>query len=358
MSKHQNIIELNGRKYDTKTGKMVTGHSSQGSHAPKRSIDGVVKTGSHPQKRTPAKHHTKPEPPTPKPTKHISSQRSPKHVSHHKAQKSKSLMRSAVKKPAATPTKPQIHAKIDHSRAHRAKAIERSPRISKFPSGDNHKKSYQPLSVAPHPEVTKQEVPHKAPTHEAHKVSKAEAHFNKALELAKAHEEKPTKKQKRTARAAKKLGISRKVMNVSAAMLSVLLLIGFFTYQNLASLSMQVASSRAGFDASLPAYQPSGFAMSGPVEYGPGFVKVSFASHTDDSDIKLTQTKSNWNSTALAENYLTANNKDFQTLEQKGRTMYLYDDTNLTWVSGGVWYNIETDANIYADQLLQVANSI
>lgn len=269
-------------------------------------------------------------------------------------------MRKAVAKPKHDkPASVKAHS-VNHSRLQRAKNTPKSSSIAKFAYTERPKPTIEvkPLSVQPHPEAPAASPAAPPVAHEAHHISPAQKHFENALKHAHAHEAKPTKKHKRGAKAAKKLGISRKVMNVSAAMLAVVLLAGFFAYQNLSAISMQVAASRAGIDARLPGYKPAGFALSGPIEYGPGFVSVDFASNADDRTIELTQKVSNWNSEALAENFLAANDKSYQTHNDRGRTIYVYDNTNATWVSGGIWYTIESNSVLNNDQLLRVASSL
>lgn len=121
---------------------------------------------------------------------------------------------------------------------------------------------------------------------------------------------------------------------------------------------MRIAASRAGFNAAIPSYQPSGFGMKGPIEYGPGQVTLNFKSNSDERNFHVTQRVSSWNSEALLTNFVTTNNKSYQTYQDKGRTIYIYDGSNATWVSNGVWYQIEGKSNLNSDQLIKLANSI
>lgn len=140
-------------------------------------------------------------------------------------------------------------------------------------------------------------------------------------------------------------------------MLAAVLLTGFVLYQNIPNLSMRIASSKAGFNASLPGYNPSGYTLSGPVVYSPGKITVNFSSNSDDRDYTLTQQVSNWNSQALIDNFFAVKNKDFETYQEKGKTIFLYDDKNATWVSGGVWYQIQDADELSSSQILNIASS-
>lgn len=147
----------------------------------------------------------------------------------------------------------------------------------------------------------------------------------------------------------------RKLSTVAA---SFVLLAGFFTYQNIASLSVRYASSRSGVTANLPGYRPSGFTLSRTVNYGPGKVTISFVSNSDDRNFVIDQQKSDWNSQSLLSNYSELASNAVQTYENGGKTIYLYGDSNATWIDRGIWYDIKGNSRLTSDQLLKIANSI
>jgi hypothetical protein len=325
---HQNVIHLNGKVYNAKTGEQL--HAAPATKAPVApsphrkkgvSVDGFI---SHPKKKTPAKPHTQPAPAS----HHPATARPVKHVVHRKQQRSQTLMRRAVSKPsmaiAPSPattqtTEPTAKPPVD-ARLKRAQAIQKSARISKFSAGApaQVEKRAEPLSVRPAPAHIASPTTHSAPHHAppAKTVSKSEAHFNRALSKSTAHTEhkKPLKKQRRMA---KRMGISSRALNAAAGALAIVLLAGFFAYQNIPNISMRVAASRAGFSAKMPGYQPSGFALQGPINYKPGQISLSFKSNSDDRAFNVSQQVSGWNSEALADNYLVANNKEYQTYQDK-----------------------------------------
>ena len=121
---------------------------------------------------------------------------------------------------------------------------------------------------------------------------------------------------------------------------------------------MRVAATRAGFDAKMPGYSPSGFSFNGPINYTAGQVQISFKSNTDDRNYNVTQTASNWNSDALLANYILDEEKQYQTYLDKGRTLYIYDGSNATWVDNGVWYQVEGESAMTTDQLIRLASSM
>lgn len=377
MGNHQNVIELNGKRYDASTGRMlnndkhVRSAAANGGHV----IDGVHKPAHtakphaiHKPTHTPAHHSVahKPDKKAHQPAPHHS--RSP--------QRPTTLARQAVNKPSlgavATEAPPQtlepdsvaaIIPKTDPTRLSRSKHIKQSSAISRFTfSGAADSAVEKKVVALPVREAPK----HAEPTHpkqsrhkpaRAHHQSKSEEHFTKAMNQSRAHEARTTHKKPK-GRVARRVGVSRRALNFGTAALAGLLLVGFIAYQNIPNLSMRVASSRAGFNAQLPGYQPAGFAMQGPIEYGSGYVTINFQSNSDGRNYHVTQKVSNWTSESLAASFLATNDHQYQTVQDKGKTIYIYGDGNATWVSGGVWYQVEGDSNLNNDQLLKIANSI
>ncbi len=284
-------------------------------------------------------------------------------------------MRGAVSKPSfpvqahtspavMAPTEPEEKTTPQDDRIKRALSIPKSSLISKFSDAKSRpqiEKKTAALPVKQAPQI------HRKPANYAHTTtahtaasktpSAAELHFSKAMNKADSHKE-PARKAKRRHRVARRLGLSPKVLNAAAGTLAIVLLVGFFAYQNVPNISMRIASARAGFSAQLPDYQPGGFALGGPVQYQPGKITVSFSSNSDNRQYAITQQVSGWNSEALADNYLAANNKDYQTYNDKGRTIYLYDNANATWVSGGIWYQVDGNGVLSNEQLIKVASSL
>lgn len=157
---------------------------------------------------------------------------------------------------------------------------------------------------------------------------------------------------------AKALRISPRAVSMSSFVLAGLLLGGFFVYQNIPNMAMKLASTRSGVSASLPDYKPAGFVMSGPIQYSAGKISVNYHSNTDDRAYEVTQSASEWNPDSLLDNYVATNNRSYQTFQDRGRTIYIYEDSNATWVNKGVWYKIEGKSALNSDQLLRIANSL
>jgi len=184
--------------------------------------------------------------------------------------------------------------------------------------------------------------------------------LERGLAVANSHElpTLPSQHKSKRKKLAHKLGISPRAMAISSTVLAGVLLGGFFAIQNVPNLSMRVASARAGFNASMPGYSPSGFSFKGPIKYSPGQVTISFDSNTDDREYSVTQRATNWNSEALLSNYVVSTNKQYQTYLDRGRTLYIYDESNATWIDNGVWYQVEGNSDMTTDQLVRIASSI
>lgn len=364
-SQHQDIIEINGKKYDAISGRMISTEkplqtNNLSTQNPKKA--GVVVDGFMRAKKSPLVLRT-----TTKAQKTV--------------QKSQTLMRTAVKKPSPA-KKPEIAQPkkfITKPTMVTSKRLEnvavstpKSPMISRF--GDVLQRS----SVVKQVEL----LPVKSPVSHADSnhvnESRSQEHISatstlhssrskatsvlieKALSNATSHQQPhyDIPRTKKRHKLAKRAGISSRAMAVSTSVIAGVLLGGFFAIQNVPNLSMRVAATRAGFAASMPSYKPSGFSFKGPINYSKGQVTVSFKSNTDDRGYSVTERSSNWNSDALLSNFVVAENKQYQTYIDRGRTLYIYDGSNATWVDNGVWYQIDGPSDMTTDQLVRIASSI
>jgi len=311
-------------------------------------------------------------------------------VARSKTIKSQTLMRHAVKKP--TDAKPQIEhrstpvgvtpvnqdmnyqpksslfGRSDKERVDRAKQVNKSRLVSKFSDfnfGGSKKSADQPVTATvattPMP-VVKAPAEPAAPTPVVPRTAgqqKSDQLVKRGMQNATSHTQPMARKPKLRARAARRLGTSTKVVSVGAAAFAVLLLGSFFAYQNVPNFAMRVAAARSGVHASMPGYQPAGFAVKGPVHYNNGEVIVSYNANADTNrKYTITQKNSDWSSDALLSNYVAVGNKMYQTYQDQGRTIYIYNGTNATWVNQGVWYNIAGNANLNGEQLVHIATSM
>lgn len=351
MAKRQHVIELNGKQYDALTGKIV-GHTAE--HTGVKHVDGFVRrksTASAPAKATPT----------------------PATKVHHTTTKSKTLMRTTVAKPvqrtihakaapvtATTPatTPPEqptaIVPTLKPERILRAHHVAKSTLIRKFSSD-------RPTSVIREAVLAVKQAPEQAPplTDAAHTIATpaADGVFEKALENATSHMQQPLRKKRLHERVAKKLHIQPRTV-IAGSLSTLTLLVGaFWAYQHMPSVAMRIATARAGVAASLPAYQPAGYSLKGPIEAAPGKVSVQYTSNSDDRAFKIVQQSSDWNSQTLLDNFVLGEHNQYQSMQIGGRTVYLYD-SGATWVDGGIWYQINGDSSLSSEQIRRIIDGL
>ncbi|GAC1392323.1 MAG: hypothetical protein NVSMB46_07910 [Candidatus Saccharimonadales bacterium] len=356
MGNHQNQIELNGKKYDALTGKIIDKATIIKPKPLPNTTKSVMGANIDGFKRT---------------HKASITQHTPATTVHSSAQHSKTLMRFAVKKPVVlkqdnkhTPQSftasnnhaVSVHENIsnphfDPKRASRAELVNKSEAISRF--GNKETDIPAIIAVKPHPPLT-----HSIQNTEKKQPHTTEDPFQKAMDAAQGHTFKPLKQKKHHV-VASKLRIHPKLLNIGAACLAFIVIGGFFAYQNMPNLAVHLAAQRAGVNAKMPGYQPAGYSVNGPIQAKPGQIVISFHSNaTDSRGFSITQSTSSWNSEALLENFVATNNKQYQTYQDNGKTIYIYDGGNATWVDAGVWYKVEGTNALNSDQLLRIANSI
>jgi hypothetical protein len=148
-----------------------------------------------------------------------------------------------------------------------------------------------------------------------------------------------------------------RAVHITAAALAVLILGGYFAYINMPNLSVRIAASHAGVNASYPEYKPDGYAFNGPVSYAPGEVLLEFASNTNDQAYSISQRSSNWDSQAVLDNFVTQKSDSYLTYSEQGLTIYTFDN-QAAWVNKGVLYTIDGNAPLSSGQILQIAASL
>ncbi len=366
-------IQINGKIYDVKTGKVLASKpilDTPKSAPPQASknlnksngiaMDGVIK---RPPKRT--KNH----PVNTVPSSHT--------------QRSQTLHRKAVKKPAPTThihsTSTIINSKVEQSatgrgvltkrvpdiRLAKAMSTTKSNLISKF---DQRKRSNAVLtndikpSKPPKQNHTinnpKQHANSIAPT-TTKTINPKKYVFEERVKDANNHLLKPVKKQPHHKSIFKKIKIRKKGLAIMATVMAFVVLGSFMAYQSIPQVSMRIAASEAGFMGKIPKTIPAGYAMSGPAQAENDSVLLKYASKSDSRQFVIVQKSSNWSSESLLTNFVLDTKLRYQSYVDKGLTVYIYDGGNATWVDGGIWYNIKSaDSSLSTSQLLEIASSI
>lgn len=353
-------IEINGVKYNAATGNLLADEVGAISTDTEKFTEYIEAL-----ENLPIRDHRPKS--SPAPNKARKTRRHPVRISDVKRrpQKSSTLMRPAVKKPTikseATATqkpKPLIRLPDNKERERRAKHVPKSKKITRFhfAQPDDDRVNVRVMHDIK-PRVPKQQSRPAANNSIIIAKTQQQAHewpvidqFEKAMQEASSHLETFIDT---TARAKKK----RKFAYASISLFA-LVLLGLGAYQALPLAKIKMAGDKAGFAASLPKYSPSGYGMADPqADYGK--VTLPYKSRTDNSkDFQIVQEPSKWNSQALISDFLVTSNKKYQTIKGGGRTIYTYDNSDATWVDGGIWYKLEGNASLSQDQLVKIANGL
>lgn len=364
-------IELNGKKYDARTGKIINNNVTtkvepvkkslaSTSNATIKPIDGFSRRSEHVKVKIPTVSTV-----TPKPKLDIN--RAVASNAKRKIHKSATLMRPAVKKPKIVTSgvrndvqRPRVSQKVSAPSPYRlskATDVKMSPMVSKFggvASRGAIKKSavHMPVASAPKYVSAKAKTAARSNANELQK-------FEEALRNANSHLHKLEKDIKKS-KLLNRVGFKNKAANITTMVTAFVLLGGFFAYQNATQVSLKLAANKSGVAAKMPSYTPAGFSADRRVESVSGKVAVSFRSNSDSRNYTLTQSASNWNSAALLDEFVSKESCStcFQTWSDNGKTIYTYDNSNATWVDSGIWYRIEGDSNLTQDQLQRIASSL
>ena len=377
-------VEINGRKYDAKTGKVLKQSVVTSSFAKTtatalkkplslgKNIDGIAHKPQNHQNNT-AKQHTAS---TPKPTQRsvIHSRTSAKPV-RRTIEKSKTLVRTAVKKPQpiagihstsamiSTPkTAPLNYQPALNSLASRVsssvKQVAQNPNISHF--GTMTKNSFTKVvsnigvSVPPNnleaspplifnkkrgknkekPQVFN----HRAPKHNYQTASNSPS-------------------EKLAKRLSRRVKINPRTAAICISILAILFLGSFLAYQKMPQVAIKVAARGAGFNGRLPEDIPAGYSFKGPVEYREGYIALHYKSNSDNREFTITQQPKTWTSDSLLTNYIEANDLKYQTSISNGLRVFVFNEGNATWVDKGVWFNITGEGSLSSDQILNIASS-
>ena len=150
-----------------------------------------------------------------------------------------------------------------------------------------------------------------------------------------------------------------KFINIFTISILLIVIAGYFTYLNMPSLSVRVASAQAGIDATYPDYHPDGYSLNGPVVYSNGQVSINFHANTGDRSFVIKQSKSLWDSSALKNQIDKESSGGTNETKERGLTIFSYDNnTKAAWVNGGILYSITGNAPLSGDQIRHIATSL
>lgn len=339
MGKKHTII-INGRTYDAKTGLAVSESTEKGANPSVKNKLSQAKT----KPTSNAQKAVVQDIATTKPT-------STAKTIHRKVQRSKTLKRTALKKPANQSNKiavssgsnkyarsPQItkFAKATEAANKKATKIDVSKKDLKKPASKSvQKKPTQPISSRAIKEQLIREQMEKAP---ASKVTIEKVQKTKVKEVS------PSR---------------LRTVSVITVCFSLLILAGYLTYLSMPNLSMRVAAMQTGVNAKLPEYQPQGYALNGPVAYDDSKVTADYKAQFGNQSYTIAQTSSEWDSRATLDNFVTKDsNDDYQIRSKQGLTIYTYGN-KAVWVNGGVLHVLKSsNAPLTSQQIERIAVSM
>lgn len=298
------------------------------------------------------------------------------HAKPRATQNSLTLMRSAVKRPTPSLVK-QLGPKgalqhsvpslivpkasvnsVDSSRLERAKSVERSPHVVHHGvvSRPAIHPTLAPLAVQPVPVKPEGEVPGTAPapqpTNKPDDPGKTPDMFEQAMANAshfvdvhahRAHFNKQARKH---------------VTSMAAGTLALLVIAGFAAYQNTPGLQFKVASIQAGVTTGMPNFKAAGFAYNG-VRAHNGELTVGF--NNTKGSYQLTQTNTNLSGNDMIQNIGATDasgTPNYRTIQAGDTTVYRFDNTGATWVSGGKWYTVSGSSALTDSQVESLIRNI
>lgn len=322
----KSTITINGRIYDAITGMpVITNQAVQ--HKSREAVTKPALTDVTLAASAPKPHHEV---------------HAPAQTVHRAPERSHTLHRAALKRPAVT-------------------ASPRSEHIRKFQPNPVTRTVIQPARPVVEPAI-KQAATHPAVAKALHAKAVQPQPQQLSGSALKEHLIKerlaevgnaPSKKQKRGSWLAKQ----PRLATILSSTLALLILGGYLTYITLPSISLKVAASRAGVNATMPEYKPDGYSLDGPITYSPGEVIISYKSNTNTTGYKLIQKATNWDSQAVLDNYVGKLTDNYLTFQERGITVYTFG-SKAVWVNGGLLYTVDGDAALSSDQILRLATSI
>lgn len=133
--------------------------------------------------------------------------------------------------------------------------------------------------------------------------------------------------------------------------------VGYLTYVNLPDISSKITSFQSGMAVETPAYIAKGYSQKG-FAYFDG-KNVNFEYKNGNSNYKIQQSQSDWDSSALLQNYVKENwSEDYSTTYSNGLTIYSNRRGESVWVNNGKLYKVKSSGKISEEEVRKIATSI
>jgi hypothetical protein len=135
--------------------------------------------------------------------------------------------------------------------------------------------------------------------------------------------------------------------------------LGYIIKLNMPDISLRVAALQTGISANYPSFTPEGFSLSSVTSTNKnGAVEINF--DNGKFSYTLSEENSSWDSEILKQNFVipTFGHNKYEITKTRGLTIYI-SDSNAVWVSGGILYKITAPKNtLNKETLHQIATSI
>jgi len=131
--------------------------------------------------------------------------------------------------------------------------------------------------------------------------------------------------------------------SLAAGTLALLIVAGFAVYQNTPGLQFKVASIRAGVSTSMPDFAAVGFSYKG-VSVDSGKLVIGFSKGSDN--YQLTQQSTNMSGPDMIASVggVYADGKPaYKTFQVNHTDIYQFNSSSATWVADGKWYTVSGD---------------
>ena len=268
---------------------------------------------------------------------------------HSGVKKSQTLVRRVTKKPIASRSALPTRG--------RSMDIAMSPHITRFarPIVDKTRSVATEITKTrePHPAV-KAFAAHKSPATPTAAPTSSEL----KAQLVKEAVEK-TSEVNSTARRERK---PKNRFALTLATTFLLAVIGYATYNYIPALSIRVAASQAGINASYPSYVPEGYSFRGPVSFTGGKVNISYLDPSGQAGFSISESRSSYDSSAVKQNITSGwRGGSPMNLEEQGQTIFYSlsgGRTEAAWVNGGILYQISGDSQLGADNIRRIVKSM
>lgn len=151
--------------------------------------------------------------------------------------------------------------------------------------------------------------------------------------------------------------LQKRTSRIAVSSVAILVTLGLVIWLTLPALSLKLASTKSGVNASLPYYVPDGYHLNLPIKATENQAIVSYYSRRTNDKLTLIQEKSLWDSQAVRQMVDEKSNGRYLTLNDRGLTIYTYSG-NAAWVNKGILYQIQGSDKLSSDVLTQIAGSL